>query len=238
MCDNHRSNLPRRTLLSAAAAASLAAGSLSRISHAQAETPAAPNAIPPDEAMQRLMDGNARYAANAPKVRDFSARRAALAAAQYPIAGIVSCADSRVAPELIFDQAPGELFIVRVAGNFVSVDGLASLEYGVQFLGLPLIMVLGHSGCGAISATIKVLKENAALPGHLPDLVAAIKPSIDLVEKAKAPDPLAAAITQNVRYNTTRLHGAKPIIAEAAAAGRVKIVGGVYDIATGKVTLI
>src|SRR3546814_17031395 len=97
--------------------------------------------------------------------------RAARAQAQYPIASILVCADSRVAPELLFDQAPGELFVTRVAGNFVNDDGLASLEYGVKFLGIPLIVVLGHSGCGAVGATIKVVQETAALPGHPPGLV-------------------------------------------------------------------
>jgi carbonic anhydrase len=242
MCDDHGLTLPRRTLLSATATG-LAMGGIARLATsaaAAAEPPAAgaPNSITPDKALARLMEGNGRYVANTRQNNDFAAGRAARAAAQYPIAGILSCADARVAPEYLFDQAPGELFVVRVAGNFVSTDGLASLEYGVQFLGTPLIMVLGHAGCGAIAATIKVLKEHATLPGHLPQLVASIKPAIDLAEKAKAPDPLAAAIAQNVRYNVERLRAATPIIAEAAKAGRIKIVGGVYDIATGRVTLI
>jgi carbonic anhydrase len=89
-----------------------------------------PNAIAPADALKRLMEGNARYAANTPNERDFSSGRAARAQAQYPIAAILGCADSRVAPELAFDQAPGDLFVVRVAGNFVAPDLLASLEYG------------------------------------------------------------------------------------------------------------
>ncbi|HEY9567097.1 MAG TPA: carbonic anhydrase, partial [Thalassobaculum sp.] len=114
---------------------------------------AAPNAIGPDAALERIRAGNARYVAQTPVEKDFSAGRAARAQAQYPIASILGCADSRVAPELLFDQAPGELFVTRVAGNFVNDDGLASLEYGVKFLGIPLIVVLGHSGCGAVGAT-------------------------------------------------------------------------------------
>jgi len=235
MCNNHPVQFPRRGLLAAGAASLLAGGTATQ---ALAQPAAAPNAIAPDAALKRIMDGNARYAANTPQNKDFSAGRAARAAAQYPIAGLVSCSDSRVAPELTFDQTPGELFVVRVAGNFVNDDGLASLEYGVKFLGVPLIMVLGHSGCGAVAATIKVMKEKAELPGHLPELINAIKPAIDLAEKAKAANPLAEAIAQNVRYNVRRLQEAKPIIAEAVAAGKVKVVGGVYDIATGKVTLL
>ena len=94
-----------------------------------------PNAIAPADALKRLMEGNARYAANNPTERDFSAGRAARAQAQYPIASILSCADSRVVPDLVFDESPGDLFVVRVAGNIVNADLLASLEYGVQFLG-------------------------------------------------------------------------------------------------------
>jgi len=108
------------------------------------------------------------YAANTPNERDFSSGRAARAQVQYPIAAILSCADSRVAPELAFDQGPGDLFVVRVAGNIVTPDLLASLEYGVEFLGVPLVMVLGHSGCGAVDAAIKVLKTKAVLPGLCP----------------------------------------------------------------------
>jgi carbonic anhydrase len=241
MCEDHSAGVSRRALFTATAAGMAVAGMAAGAAPAQAADAApadAPNAISAEEALQRLMAGNARYVANAPANKDFSAGRAARAAAQYPIAGLISCADSRVAPELVFDQAPGELFVTRVAGNFVNTDGLASLEYGVVFLGLPLIMVLGHSGCGAIAATIKVLKERAVLPGHLPELVSAIKPAIDLVEKAKAADPLGAAIIQNVRYSTARLHHAQPVIAEAVARGRVKIVGGVYDIGSGRVTLV
>ncbi len=236
MCNDHPVQLPRRGLL-AVSAASLVAGSLAAPALAQTAKPA-PNTITPDQALKRLMDGNARYVANAPDNKDFSAGRAARAQSQHPFAGLLSCADSRVAPELAFDQSPGELFVVRVAGNFVNTDGLASLEFGVKVLGMPLIMVLGHTNCGAIAATINVMKEKTQLPGHLPDLVKAIKPAIDLAEKANAANPLDEAIKQNVRYNVRRLLEAKPIIAEAAAAGKVKVVGGMYDLATGKVALI
>lgn len=236
MCNDHPVQLPRRGLL-AVSAASLVAGSLAATALAQTAKPA-PNTITPDQALKRLMDGNARYVANAPDNKDFSAGRAARAQSQHPFAGLLSCADSRVAPELAFDQSPGELFVVRVAGNFVNTDGLASLEFGVKVLGMPLIMVLGHTNCGAIAATINVMKEKTQLPGHLPDLVKAIKPAIDLAEKANAANPLDEAIKQNVRYNVRRLLDAKPIIAEAAAAGKVKVVGGMYDLATGKVALI
>jgi carbonic anhydrase len=234
MCNDHSHHLSRRSFV-ASGASTVLMGSLAD-AYAQTSPAAVPAPVSPDEALKRLVDGNARYASNTAVNRDLSAGRAGRAQAQYPFAALVSCSDSRVAPELAFDQGLGDLFVVRVAGNFVNTDGLASLEYGVKILGIPLIVVLGHSNCGAVAATIKVLKEKTKLPGHLPQLVNAIKPSIDLVEKQKAADPLAAAIAQNVRYNVKRLTTAKPIVAEAVAAQKVKLAGAVYDIGTGKVS--
>ncbi len=91
---------------------------------------------------------------------------------------MLSCSDSRVAPELVFDQGPGDVFVVRLAGNFLDDDGFASLEYAVKFLGAPLVMVLGHTNCGAIAAAIKVVMERVELPGHLPGLIKSIKPAV------------------------------------------------------------
>jgi carbonic anhydrase len=235
MCNDHSQHLSRRSLI-AAGATTVVMGGLADAYAQTSPSAAPPTAVSPDEALKRLADGNTRYSSNTSINRDMSAGRAGRAQAQYPFAALVSCSDSRVAPELAFDQGPGDLFVVRVAGNFVNTDGLASLEYGVKILGIPLIVVLGHSNCGAVAATIKVLKEKTKLPGHLPQLVNAIKPSIDLVEKQKAADPLAAAIAQNVRYNVERLRRAKPIVAEAVAAQKVKLAGAVYDIGTGKVS--
>jgi carbonic anhydrase len=109
---------------------------------------------------------------------------------QFPIAAILSCADSRVAPEFAFDQGPGDLFVVRLAGNFANDDGLASLEYAVKFLGVPLVLVLGHSNCGAVSSAIRVVEDNAEPPGHLPGLVQSIKPAVEAA-KAKSPKDLS-----------------------------------------------
>ncbi|APF39529.1 carbonic anhydrase [Chelatococcus daeguensis] len=238
MCNDprcgHRSHLSRRGLLAAGTAAWLGM----QLGPAVAQTGAPPNAIGPDEALKRLVDGNARYAANTAANKDFSAGRAARAESQHPFAAVVSCADSRVAPELAFDQGPGELFVVRVAGNFVNTDGLASLEYGVKFLGIPLIMVLGHTNCGAVDATIKVLKDNAELPGHLPELVNSIKPAVEAAKKAGSDDLLDRAIIENVRHNVAELTKAGPIVSRFVSEGKAKVVGGVYNLATGKVTLV
>jgi carbonic anhydrase len=180
MCGSTQHRFSRRGLMVGAGAA-LAASAFSS-APARAAEPApkegAPNAIAPDAAMQRLMPGNERYAANAPEQKDFSAGRAARVSAQFPIAAILSCSDSRVSPELAFDQGPGDLFVVRLAGNFLDDDGLASLEYAVKFLGVPLLMVLGHTNCGAVAAAVKVVTERAELPGHLPELMKSIEPAV------------------------------------------------------------
>ncbi len=212
----------------------LAAASFGGVASAQPVS-AASN---PDDALKLLMDGNARYAANEPKQRDFSASRASRTAGQAPFAAILGCADSRVAPELAFDQNPGDLFVVRVAGNFVTQDGLGSLEYGAAVLGTKLIMVLGHTSCGAVNATVDALQKGNKLPGHIADLVRAMKPGIEPALKKGGNDVQQRAMIANVQHNVQRLKTAKPILAGMIAKKQVRVVGGVYDIATGKVTLV
>jgi carbonic anhydrase len=230
-----RQDVTRRGALKAAAGFAVAAGSGRASARAAGAEQPKPNAIGADAALRRLMDGNSRYVANKPAHRDFSAGRAERTKAQYPIAAVLSCADSRVTPEFAFDQGPGDLFVVRVAGNFVNDDGLASLEYAVKYLGAPLIMVLGHSNCGAIGAAIKVVEDNAELPGHLPGLIQSLKPAVEAA-KAKSPsDLLAAAITENVALNVKRLETAQPLLASFAQTKQVKIVGAIYHLTNGKV---
>ena len=192
----------------------------------------------PDAALNLLLEGNGRYVANQPRERDFSATRPARAQGQKPFAAILGCADSRVAPELAFDQAPGELFVVRVAGNFVTPDGLGSLEYGAAVLGTKVIMVLGHTSCGAVDATTAALQKGNDLPGHIADLVRAMKPGIEPVLKQPGEDLARRAVIANVRYNVQRLQEAKPILADMVAGGKLRVVGAVYDLPTGKVTLV
>ncbi|TAN05527.1 MAG: carbonic anhydrase [Rhodanobacteraceae bacterium] len=196
------------------------------------------NAITPQAALDRLMAGNARYAANKLDPRDFAAGRAARANAQFPIASILCCADSRVAPELIFDQAPGDLFVVRVAGNYLNNDALPSLEYGVGVLGTPLVMVLGHSGCGAVKAAIEEIRDPKPLPGHIWDITDAVRPGIEHVVKAGGEGMLERAIDANVAYNTARVASAQPIIAQAVKRKHVRVVGAEYELATGVVRLL
>lgn len=197
-------------------------------------------AVSPAEAAIRLAEGNARYVAGIPRNNDYSVGRAERALGQTPFASIVSCADSRVAPELIFDEGPGNLFVTRVAGNFVDENGLASLEFGSAVLGSQFIMVLGHSNCGAIKATIDVVENGTKLPGHLPGLAEALRPGIEKAIAAKpAPaDLVAVATIENVRVNVAYLKTATPILADLVTTGKLDVIGGVYDIATGTVTLV
>jgi carbonic anhydrase len=184
------------------------------------------------------MDGNGRYASNQPASKDFSAGRAARATAQHPVVAVLGCADSRVAPELVFDQTPGDVFSVRVAGNYSNADNLASLEYAVVVLNAPLVMVLGHTNCGAVSAVVKDLQDSTALPGHINVIVDAIKPGVQKAIAAGGDHMLDSAIEANVRYTVERLKSAQPILAERYKGKKIDIVGGVYQLATGKVKLL
>jgi len=239
LCQVSRKTISRRGVMTGAAVL-LAASAVPSTPLRAAEPVGADNqnAIPPAEALDRLMQGNARYAAGESECNDYSAERAAREHAQYPVAAILSCSDSRVAPELAFDQGPGDVFVVRVAGNFVNDDGLASLEYAVEILNVPLILVLGHTNCGAISAAVKVVKERVELPGHLPELIKSIEPAVIAAHDTHPSDLVAATIDENVRLNVKRLIGDAPIMSGALAAKKIAVSGGVYDLATGKVRLI
>lgn len=195
--------------------------------------------VPWQEALRRLKEGNARYRAGEGSLRDYTAGRADRAAAQYPFAAVLGCADSRVAPELAFDQGPGDLFVVRVAGNLVDDYGLASLEYAVRYLGVSLIVVLGHSGCGAVAAAGQVHRDKAELPGSLPDLVAGIKPAVqgllDDQPQESVDDLLPTLVQANVDHNVTSLERENPVLSPEREAGRLAIVGATYEIKEGKI---
>jgi carbonic anhydrase len=195
------------------------------------------NDIPPDAALERLMKGNARYVAGRSHRHDFRSEREALVGGQNPYAGILSCADSRIAPEYAFDSGRGDLFVCRVAGNFANDDTVASLEYASAILHAPLFLVLGHEACGAVDATIKSLKDNTTLPGHLPSLVSNLAPAVKAV-KDQPGDLLANATRQNVIDTVAKLKSATPILSAAVEQGKLKIVGGIYRLGNGKVDLI
>lgn len=195
------------------------------------------NVLSPDAALKRLMDGNARYVDGVSRRHDFKHEREALAGGQNPFATVLSCADSRIAPEYAFDTGRGDLFVCRVAGNFAGTETTASLEYGVAVLNSPLILVLGHDACGAVDATLKALKDNTSPPGHIPSLVDAIAPAAK-VAMQQGGEVLDKAIRQNVVDTVAKLKSAAPILSAAVEQGKLKIAGGIYRLTTGTVDLI
>jgi carbonic anhydrase len=204
----------------------------------EAKAPPKPqNVLSPGASLERLLKGNARYVEGVSLRHDFKHEREALVGSQNPYAAILSCADSRIAPEYAFDSGRGDLFVCRVAGNFANNESVASLEYAFAVLGAPLILVLGHDSCGAVSATIKSLKDDTTLPGHMPSLVAGIAPAVKAVSQ-QAGDVLGKAIRQNVIDNVAKLGSATPILSAAVAQGKLKVAGGIYRLRDGKVEMV
>jgi len=233
-----RAQLSRRRLLGFLGAAAAGLASAGTVSAKEAKTPPKPqNVVSPDASLELLMKGNERYVEGVSRRHDFKREREALVGGQNPYAGILSCADSRIAPEYAFDSGRGDLFVCRVAGNFAKDDTIASMEYAVAILGTPLIMVLGHDACGAVDATIKSLKDNTTLPGHLPSLVTSLTPAVKAAS-GNPYDTLASAIRQNVIDNVAKLKSATPILNAAVQQGKLKVVGGIYRLRDGRVEMI
>jgi carbonic anhydrase len=218
--------------------------------------------IPPAEAFSRLKEGNSRFIAgnmqhphdstddraymaknsyeNAGTVslgltsEQAAKRRAELTNSQHPFAIILSCSDSRVPPELVFDEGLGDLFIVRVAGNVLNNEGLGSIEYGVDILGARLIVVLGHQSCGAVDAAMKTVAAKGKAPGHIQSLVTAIKPVIDSTPKGD----LDTMIKANVKHVVDALRASTPILKTRVDSGDIQVMGGYYTLDTGAVTFL
>jgi carbonic anhydrase len=195
------------------------------------------NVLSPDASLERLQKGNARYVDGVSLRHDFKHEREALAGGQNPYAAILSCADSRIAPEYAFDSGRGDLFVCRVAGNFATDEVIASMEYAVAVLNVPLILVLGHGSCGAVDAVIKSLKDDKPLPGHMPSFVAGIAPAVKAVAQQDG-DTLDKAIRQNVIDNVAKLGSATPILGAAVEQRKLKVVGGVYRLKDGRVDMV
>jgi len=236
-CRNTSLQFSRRGLLLGAAAT---AGMLLSKGADAKETKAPPkpqNVLSPDASLDRLLKGNTRYVEGVSLRHDFKHEREALAGGQNPYAAILSCADSRIAPEYAFDSGRGDLFVCRVAGNFANAETIASLEYAVAVLAVPLILVLGHDSCGAIEAAIKSLRDNTTLPGHLPSLVAGVAPAVKAVSQ-QGGDTLGLAIRQNVVDNIAKLNTTGPILSAAVEQRKLKVVGGVYGLKDGRVKMV
>jgi carbonic anhydrase len=207
-------------------------GKSSAKGHAAADH-AEPTAIAPERALEKLMQGNKRYASGKPAHPNSGAkRRAQVARGQHPFAVVVSCADSRVPPEVLFDQGLGDLFVVRSAGHVVDDLALGSIEYAVEHLGVNLVVVLGHERCGAVDATVK----GGEAPGHVNSVVQAIKPAVDKV-RSKHGDLLCNAVKSNVKQVAEKIKDSGPILSEAFDDGTLTVVGAYYDLDSGVATL-
>jgi carbonic anhydrase len=197
----------------------------------------------PHEALERLINGNKCYVAEYHEIgnqRRSLARRSEIADRQNPFALILGCSDSRVAPELLFAAGLGDLFVVRVAGNFIdprcfSVTG--SIEYAVEELKTPLIMVLGHEGCGAVKAAVRVVQENIELPGSIDMIADSIRPVVRNVANAPG-DLVANAVTANVRHGVNLLTTSLSMLKAPLDEGRLKVVGATYDLKSGLVRMV
>jgi carbonic anhydrase len=185
----------------------------------------------PDQALKELMEGNRRFVEQPMTAfnDDLKLLKEKTASGQAPFAALLSCADSRVPVELIFDQTIGKLFVTRVAGNIATADLIASLEYGAAVLGTNAIMVLGHSNCGAVKATI----DGKAVPGQISTLFRSIRPAVD-----QAGPNLEAAIRANAKIQAGLLRSSSPVLGELIGRGQLKIVAAFYDLASGAVTML
>ena len=184
-----------------------------------------------DQALQKLKAGNKNYVEEKFSRPDVgSKKRGELTKGQHPFAVIVSCSDSRVPPEIIFDQGLGDLFIIRTAGEVVDNAVLGSIEYAVEHLGVQLVVVLGHEDCGAVKATIA----GGHAPGQIASIVEAIKPAVDKAKAVKG-DVVNDAIKLNADMIVNKLKSSKPILNEFVEKGKLKIVGAIYDLDDGTV---
>ncbi|OPY74963.1 MAG: Carbonic anhydrase [Syntrophorhabdus sp. PtaU1.Bin058] len=187
-----------------------------------------------DQALKELTEGNKRYASLKQKhPNQGSRRRAEVSKGQKPFAVIVGCSDSRIPPEILFDQGLGDIFVIRVAGNIVDDVALGSIEYAVDHLHTKLVVILGHSKCGAVTATV----QGGEAHGHIAGIVKAIAPAVKKA-KGKKGDLTDNAIRANVELVTKQVKTSTPIIAKMVRTGKVKVVGAYYDIDTGLVEIV
>jgi carbonic anhydrase len=188
----------------------------------------------PAEALELLRAGNERFVTGTQLREPLGARLTALAKRQSPFAVVLGCSDSRVPIESVFDQQPGNLFVVRVAGNFLNDDNLGSVEFGVEVLGARLVVVLGHHNCGAVGAALAYVRDGAVAPGHIQGLVEAVAPAVRATRDFPG-DWLDNATAENVRLNVAAAVGRSTIVAAHVDAGALAIAGAIYDVRTGRV---
>ncbi len=232
----HTANRRRFVAGLASLPAALAASRWAAPAAAATDAAATPS-VPADQALQMLIDGNTRFVAgNLTSLGALGQDRAAVASGQSPFAVVVCCSDSRVPPELVFDQTLGQLFVVRTAGQVIDEAARGSIVYGVDFLQAPLLLVLGHSGCGAVEAAIAALQGDA-IPGYAYRFAEAIGPAAQSV-LTEPGDLLDNAIRANVAMGVDQLRTAEPDLAAAVRDGQLMVAGGYYDLASGVVDFL
>lgn len=191
--------------------------------------------ISPEEAIVLLKEGNQRFVSGKSiKPHQDINRIKEVAAGQYPFATIIGCSDSRVPNEIIFDQGVGDLFIIRTAGQVSTYASWGSIEFAEEILGTKLIVVLGHSKCGAVSAAVNLPE----VPGHIVTLVNAIKPAVQRAKESNPGDLLDASIRENIRTQVEQLRGLEPVLAKRVREGSIQIVGAIYHLETGEVEFL
>jgi carbonic anhydrase len=227
-------SISRRSLIQLTGAGVLAAGLGAKLMVPQQASASEAPEINADLALQKLMEGNKRYVDFKRAYPDQDqVRLKVVAQAQHPFAVVLGCADSRVSPELLFDQGLGDLFVIRVAGNILDDGTLASIEFATAELGVPLVMVLGHQRCGAVKAAL----EGGEVPGHISRLVEAIKPALEIA-KNQPGDKLDNAVRANIRMVVGQIKSSTPILADLAKKSKVNIVGAHYTLDTGAVEML
>ncbi len=236
LASNHRRcALGRRSFLALTGACAAAPLAFFDSARSATTAPAQPTS---EEALALLVAGNKRFAAGAPQHHlELEARRKATAGGQQPFALILSCADSRVAPEFVFDQSIGTLFVVRVAGNYAATGGVGSFEYAVEHFHSPLLVVLGHEGCGALKATLDAVRTNQIIGGDLGEVVAALRSAV-VAAKSEPGDPVENAIRANIRRTVAELPRMSTLLSEAAKTGKLSIRGAEYSQTSGLVSLL
>lgn len=197
----------------------------------------APPGLSPDEALAALKQGNREFLdGSLPAPEADSRRRLEIARAQYPIAVLVSCSDSRVPPELLFGRGLGELFIIRNAGNTIDTVAMGSLEYAVAELAVPLVVVMGHERCGAVAAAVSVVQDGTVFPGSIGTMVEPIIPAVLAARRDEPADLLDAAVRANVSRTVTRLREfSEPMVLDRIRDGKLRVVGARYDLDDGTV---
>jgi carbonic anhydrase len=191
--------------------------------------------VQPADAIARLKEGNGRFmSGNLGATAGITKRREELTQSQHPFAIIVGCADSRVPPEIVFDQGLGGLFVLRVAGNVVNDHSLGSIEYAVDHLEVRLIVVLGHQSCGAVKAAKEIIASKSKAPGHVQSLVTAIQPAV----KATVNADLEATIEANVKNVVRELRSSMPVLKPKVDSDELKVVGAKYSLDTGAVSFL